>query len=95
MQVIEQTHEQKMTMYMKLPKKKLIEMLIQCNLLLDARSPTVEYLSQATVGDNIYEYMREQVFNRNIGYIIDQYANDGWRVVGFNEGDCWFEREKK
>lgn len=31
MQVIEQTHDEKMAMYMKLPKKKLVEMLISCN----------------------------------------------------------------
>lgn len=49
MQVIEQTHEQKMAMYMKLPKKKLIEMLIQCNLLLEARSQAGEYFVQPVV----------------------------------------------
>lgn len=49
MQVIEQTHEEKMAMYMKLPKKKLIEMLIQCNLLLAARSQAGEYFAQPVV----------------------------------------------
>lgn len=36
-QVIEQTHEEKMAMYMKEPKKDLAAMLIQCNKLLDAQ----------------------------------------------------------
>lgn len=31
LQIKEQTKEEKMAMYMKLPKKKLIEMLINCN----------------------------------------------------------------
>ena len=31
MQVVQQTHEEKMAMYMKMPKKKLAEMLINCN----------------------------------------------------------------
>lgn len=30
-QVLEQTEEEKMAMYLKLPKKKLVEMLINCN----------------------------------------------------------------
>lgn len=34
-QIIQQTDEEKMAMYMKLPKKKIIEMLIQCNKLLE------------------------------------------------------------
>lgn len=37
MQVIQQTDEEKMAMYMKMPKKKLAEMLIQCNKVLDAQ----------------------------------------------------------
>lgn len=35
MQVIPQTDKQKMAMYMKLPKKKIIAMLIQCNKMID------------------------------------------------------------
>lgn len=35
MQVMKQTHEEKVAMYMKLPKKQLIEMLIHCNILLE------------------------------------------------------------
>jgi urease beta subunit len=35
MQIVEQTHEEKLAMYMKLPKKQLAKMLIECNTLLD------------------------------------------------------------
>lgn len=41
-QVIEQTDEEKFKMYNKLPKGKIIEMLIQCNKILDSRKITVE-----------------------------------------------------
>ena len=34
MQIVEQTHEEKIAMYMKCTKKELIEMLIECNRLL-------------------------------------------------------------
>jgi len=42
-QIVEQTYDEKMAMYMKLPKKKLIEMLIQCNLLIEQITPTVVF----------------------------------------------------
>ena len=35
MQIMKQTHEEQMAMYMKQPKKKLAEMLIQCNKVLN------------------------------------------------------------
>ena len=35
MQIVKQTHEEKMAMYMKLPKKELAKMQIECNRLLD------------------------------------------------------------
>jgi hypothetical protein len=42
MQIIEQTDEEKLAMYMKMPKKKIAEMLIQCNKHLEAlRQPAV------------------------------------------------------
>jgi hypothetical protein len=31
LQIVEQTKEEKMAMYMKLPKKQIVEMLINCN----------------------------------------------------------------
>lgn len=42
-QVIEQTHEEKLAMYMKLPKKQVVEMLIECNRIIRAITPTVYY----------------------------------------------------
>lgn len=35
MQIVEQTHEEKMAIYMKQPKKKLAQMLIECNRIID------------------------------------------------------------
>ncbi len=35
MRIMKQTREEKMVMYMKLPKKKLAEMLINCNDVID------------------------------------------------------------
>lgn len=35
LQIVEQTEEEKMAMYMKFPKKKLIEMFIECNKFID------------------------------------------------------------
>lgn len=43
MQIIEQTKEEKMAMYMKLPKKQLVEMLIESNRVLDTLAKTVKY----------------------------------------------------
>ncbi len=36
-QIAEQTHEEKVAMYMALPKKKIIDMLIECNRILEFR----------------------------------------------------------
>lgn len=41
--------EEKMVMYMKLPKKKIIEMLIQCNKVLDSRYGVNENFAQPDV----------------------------------------------
>ena len=38
LQIVPQTHEEKMAMYMKLSKKELAEMLINCNVLLEVKS---------------------------------------------------------
>jgi hypothetical protein len=48
-QIIQQTDEEKMAMYMKLPKKKIIEMLIQCNKILDSRYGVNENFVQPAV----------------------------------------------
>ena len=49
MQVIQQTDEEKMAMYMKLPKKEIIAMLIQCNKILDSRMVLNENFVQPAV----------------------------------------------
>lgn len=41
MQVVPQTHEEKVAMYMKCTKKQLVEMVIECNRILDTIKPTV------------------------------------------------------
>jgi hypothetical protein len=42
--VIEQTDEQKTEMYMKLSKKELVSILIQCNKIIEAMKPRIEVL---------------------------------------------------
>lgn len=49
MQVIQQTDEEKTAMYMKLPKKEIIAMLIQCNKILDSRMVVNENFAQHNV----------------------------------------------
>lgn len=41
-QIVQQTDEEKMAMYMKLPKKKIIEMLIQCNKMLENKIEVID-----------------------------------------------------
>jgi hypothetical protein len=42
LQVIKQTRSEKVKMYMKLPKKKLAEMLVNCNEILDGCAPRLD-----------------------------------------------------
>lgn len=42
LQIVEQTHEEKVKMYMKLPKKKIVEMLIACNTIFASYDPIYE-----------------------------------------------------
>lgn len=43
-QIIEQTEEEKIAMYMKMPKKQIIKMLLNCNRLIDELTkPTKTY----------------------------------------------------
>ena len=55
-QVIEQTHDEKMKMYMKCTKKKLAEMLIECNRILnaqmEAKNITSNYVLNVLCGVN-------------------------------------------
>lgn len=48
-QIIKQTDEEKMAMYMKLSKKKIIEMLINCNKILDKKYQSNENLTNPVV----------------------------------------------
>ena len=43
MQVVEQTYEEKMKMYMKCTKKQLCEMLIECNRILELYLPITDH----------------------------------------------------
>lgn len=45
-QIVEQTHEEKLAMYMKLSKKELVEMLISCNDFIRMQKPTVAYVCE-------------------------------------------------
>lgn len=50
-QVVEQTHEEKIAMYMKLSKRELAEMLINANIVLESLGPRV-YIEQPC--DHVY-----------------------------------------
>lgn len=47
MQIVEQTHEEKVKMYMKCSKKELIAMLIECNRIISSRPLTFSVSSDA------------------------------------------------
>lgn len=64
MQIIEQTHDEKVAMYMKFKKVKLIEMLIQCNLILDSRPPHVGWDLNS---DHSINYHRVPYGTRSVG----------------------------
>ena len=51
-QVIDQTDQEKLAMYMKMPKKKIAEMLIQCNKILDAELNTGPVVSDLCLTNN-------------------------------------------
>ena len=52
MQVIEQTHDEKVKMYMKCTKLKLAEMLIECNRILTARMEAKNITSNYVLADS-------------------------------------------
>ena len=58
MQIIQQTDEEKMAMYMKLPKKEIIAMLIQCNKILDSRMVVNENFVQTNVSGSVCNYCK-------------------------------------
>jgi len=47
MQIVKQTNKEKTAMYMKLPKKKLVEMLINCNDVLDGLTKPYKILNDS------------------------------------------------
>jgi hypothetical protein len=51
MQIIEQTYEEKVKMYMKLSKKELTQMLIHCNDIIDAIPMKIEILGKMKGSD--------------------------------------------
>jgi len=72
MQIVEQTHEEKVAMYMKLPKEELIEMLIECNNILHKR-PMVEY--------NIKEHKPHTFIPNYIRNAINEIATGSYGVL--------------
>ena len=49
LQIVEQTKEEKMAMYMKLPKKQIVEMLINCNDIITALTQAEKILGHSNV----------------------------------------------
>ena len=76
MQVIEQTHEEKMKMYMKCTKKKLSEMLIECNRILDGQMQVKNISSNSLVSGSVSSStttMKEGYYSDNFNtYYIDK-----------------------
>lgn len=74
MQIIEQTHKQKMKMYMKCTKKKLAEMLIECNRILDGQMQVknISSNSQAVSGivSSSTTTMKEGYYSDNFNRIV-------------------------
>lgn len=69
-QEILQTDDEKMAMYMKLPKKKIIEMLIECNKALSTRYGVSENFAQPVV-INTYHSLKICDCNRKFNYTAD------------------------
>lgn len=55
LQIIKQSHEEKVKMYIKLPKKKIVEMLIECNRIIDAM-PKIIYTTKCESGRYLAYY---------------------------------------
>ena len=51
LQIVEQTKEEKMAMYMKLPKKQIAEMLINCNDIITALTQAKNCVIPAVIGE--------------------------------------------
>ncbi len=75
-QIVEQTKEEKLAMYMKLTKKELAEMLINCNEIIDKITPVISYHGQQEMVE-----VRNFPPNNDITYIE---SRDGWLHLGSN-----------
>ena len=51
LQIVEQTQEEKMAMYMKLPKKQIVEMLINCDDIITALTQAKNCVIPAVMGE--------------------------------------------
>lgn len=71
MQVIEQTHKQKMKMYMKCTKKKLAEMLIECNRILEAQLQVKNIAVQGGVSGSAFS---STTTTKKEGYYSDNWG---------------------
>ena len=71
-QVVEQTHEEKVAMYMKSTKRELIEMLIECNRHLDSRP-----LEYCEVDLDELEKRLDEVLDKETGESLNVWINRG------------------
>lgn len=66
MQIIKQTDKEKMAMYMKMPKKKLVAMLIQCNKILDTQYAGNQIFAQPDVSGSFHlTPLEQQAFKKS------------------------------
>ncbi len=79
-QTVESTHAEKVAMYMELPKEKLINMLIECNRLLDAATgPPKPYLAPIHLPGFLYN---QSECKHNKGYITNSGPGSTCRLCG-------------
>ena len=101
LQIVEQTHEQKVAMYMKSPKKELIEMLIESNRLLLPVDSGIKQQSNFKVTPDQFEDLEhyKTMFERNADRIENLCNSEKDDIVyGFELGgmhshlrDCFIE----
>lgn len=67
-QIVEQSHEEKLEIYMKLTKKELIEMLIECNRQLDAaiKNCTIPLVAKRYSNMALVGHRKQPGLNRSI-----------------------------
>lgn len=82
MQVIEQTHEEKVKMYMKAKKIQLVEMLIECNRILEAQNQAGEYLAQPYVSRQLPPMFIRWCISKK----IEVYSGDAIGITSMDEG---------